>query len=81
MINRLLATGALLGMLVAPVASAQSYRYDGADPINKGPLNVYRRDTLKCGKGWSFPGLIWGDRPVSVCMIKTNKKNVFGGDF
>lgn len=80
MMNRLIASGVLVEMMLTQAASAQSYR-DGADPINKGPLNVYRRDTLKCGKGWSFPGLIWGDRPVSVCMIKTNKRNVFGGDF
>ncbi len=80
MMHRVIASGVLVGMLLTQGASAQSYR-NGADPINKGPLNIYRRDTLKCGKGWSFPGLIWGDRPVSVCMIKTNKRNVFGGDF
>ncbi len=66
-------------LMATPDASAR-----GADPINKGPLNVFRRDSLHCSGGWTFPGLIWGDRPISACMYKPNsmnRKGSFGGPF
>lgn len=67
----------VLGIAVAaPSAFAR-----GSDPISKGPLNVFRRDSLHCKGGWTFPGLVWGDRPISACMYKNNKRNVFGGEF
>ncbi len=50
----------------------------GADPVNRGPMNIFSRDQLQCGKGWKMRGLIWGDRPVSVCMLRV-KKSGFGG--
>lgn len=68
-------------VLFGAVLSAPSAFAQGADPINKGPLNVFHRESLHCGGGWTFPGLVWGDRPLYACMYKTKKKNVFGGDF
>lgn len=65
-------------MLIAGTASAN---FGSADPINRGPVNVFRRDSLHCKGGWTFPGLVWGDRPISACMYRNNKKNVFGGEF
>lgn len=69
----------LLAVTFMANSSAAALYYP--DNVNKGPLNVFRRDTLHCGGSWKFTGLIWGDRPVSACMIKTKKKNVFGGEF
>jgi|GEM_PF-3280112 len=62
-------------------SSRWSGRLYGAD-LSRGPLNVFRSDSLFCGGGWIFPGLIWGDRTVSACIYKpTQRKNVFGGEF
>lgn len=60
-------------------ASAQRF---SADPYNRGPLNIFNRGQVLCGKGWRFPVLIWGDRPVSVCVLRgTSRPNGFGGSF
>lgn len=62
-------------ILSAPAAFAQD------TDLNRGPLNIFPRSTLQCGKGWRFPILIWGDRPVSVCMHRGLGRNRFGGSF
>lgn len=49
--------------------------------MNRGPLNIFKGHDVMCKGGWTFPGLVWGDRPVSVCMYKPKTKNVFGGEF
>jgi hypothetical protein len=73
----------LCAIVLGLAVSAPSALARGADPVNKGPLNVFRRDSLHCSGGWTFPGLIWGDRPISACMYKPNsmKKGAFGGAF
>ncbi len=49
---------------------------------NGGPLSVFPKDEMHCSRGsWIFPGLVWGDRPISVCMVKPKTKNRFGGAF
>ncbi len=73
--KKLILTAGMLGFLLAPSAPVYAY---GADPVNRGPLNVFSRDQVQCGKGWRLRGLIWGDRPVSVCMLRV-KRSGFGG--
>jgi hypothetical protein len=75
MIRTLIAALIVAATVSVPLASAE------VDPVNRGPLNVFRRDSVTCRGGWKFTGLIWGDRPVSACMYKPKKKNVFGGSF
>lgn len=82
MVKQMLAAGIIFGVTLNTASLSYShYRGNTLDPINKGPLNVLRREQAQCGEGWTFPGLVWGDRPLSVCMYKTKKKNVFGGEF
>lgn len=66
--------------LLCSAHNAAAQRYPDTD-LNRGPLNLIRRESLLCGKGWRFPVLIWGDRPVSACILKTRQRNIFGGDF
>jgi len=35
---------------------------------------------LTCGRGQTFPGLIWGDCPISACILKIRRSpNALGG--
>jgi len=79
------ATAATIAMSIG-TASAQSVW--GADPVNRGLLNIFDADAMTCGEGWRFPVLIWGDRPVSACILKPRhdlpagrQGGLFGDDF
>lgn len=71
----------LFAGLIHGVGIAQTNAQAFSSDWNRGPLNVFDRENLFCGRGWEFPGLIWGDRPVSVCIVKTRRQNRFGGPF
>lgn len=47
---------------------------------NKTLLNqLIPQENMTCGEpGWTFPGLIWGDCPITVCILKTPQGG-FGG--
>lgn len=55
---------------------AYSYQIDPEDiPVRCRGRSILRAafsdDQLVCStKGWTFPGLIWGECPVVVCMLK-----------
>lgn len=70
-------------LLLGSITAASAQRHNDADlaDLNGGLLNIFPRESLICGRGWRFPVLIWGDRPVSACILKTRQRNVFGGDF
>jgi hypothetical protein len=75
---------ALLALMLIVHAEATSAQqaFGVSDPINKGPLNIFPREHLFCGRrGWEFPVLIWGSRTTNVCMLRTRRRNGFGGDF
>lgn len=69
-----------LALAAFGAAGLNSAHAQGAD-LNRGPLNVFRREDLFCGRGWSFPVLIWGERPVHVCMVRVRRQGIFGGTF
>ena len=47
---------------------------------NKALLSqLFRPDQMTCGfPGWVFPGLIWGDCPITMCVLKSPPTR-FGG--
>lgn len=55
-----------------------NYNGGGAD-YNQGPLNMFAPEDLFCGKGWTFPVIVWGDRPTNVCVLKAPRRNGFTG--
>lgn len=73
----LMVSGALL---ISLPASAFAYHNDGAD-WNDGPINIFPRKNTFCGSGWRLLGIILGERPASVCLIKSSRPNRFGGSF
>lgn len=60
---------------------SRSYDGGGGSDYNRGPLNMFAPEDLFCGKGWTFPVIIWGDRPTSVCMLKAPRQNGFTGQW
>lgn len=38
-------------------------------------LATFSSDQLTCGGGWTFPGLISGDCPISMCVLKVKTGN------
>lgn len=69
-----------LALAAFGAAGLNSAHAQDAD-LNRGPLNVFRREDLFCGRGWTFPVLVWGDRPVHVCMLRVRRQGRFGGPF
>lgn len=40
---------------------------------------LFGNDQMTCGSpGWTFPGLIWGECPITACILKT-QPGAFGG--
>lgn len=66
----------VLGLTVFAVSSPSVY----AEDFNKGPLNMFPREHMFCGrKGFRFPVLVWGERDVNVCVLKSSRTPRFGG--
>lgn len=60
-------------------SSYGSYVFHGTCQ-NKALLSqLFPPSAMTCGSpGWTFPGLIWGDCPITACILKT-RPNTFGG--
>lgn len=67
-------------LLIALSFFAASATTVSAEDFNKGPLNIFPREHMFCGrKGFRFPVLIWGERDVNVCILKSPRTPRFGG--
>ena len=60
--------------------SYQSNRHPHPCP-DKSLLNkLVAQNMMTCGSpGWTFPGLIWGDCPITACILRS-PQGKFGGD-
>lgn len=70
-----------IAVIVGLAAQAPAYAQSGRD-ARWGLAGIFPRERLFCGQNrWDYDGLIWGKRRVGVCILKTNRENVFGGPF
>ncbi len=67
MVRRIASIGFALAVALAPAAAfAQNSRPGGHPTL----LDMFPREQMTCGGGWTFPGLLNGHVPLYACVLK-----------